>query len=755
MVVVAVAPPPPSMPSLRSLLLERLNRRLDGSARCNELACGTEFACKSDSAAWKAHFAAEHPSLLQEMQARADTTPKRSAAAAAALPVDAESVHSATHSSTSSSVSESASKKQRNIVSMMSTFDPQRATSSLVAFLAQHSLGHNIVESSSFRRFLRDVGWTAPMPSRTAMRLNTSAQASSLRVRLIARLQQGPITIATDGWTNVRHEKVTNVILIVNGMAFYWCSIINVTEKNTAEWLCERMKPIISKLIDEHRCRIVGLVMDNEAVNRAMGRMLRVDFSFLVLVPCAAHTLQLVVHTCLESPHLAATVRQLRDLIRYFHVKENRQRLRRLQDANLHPALSVLQPNDTRWSSTLMAAERMIRLKPDAEGCFDCMSVPSIASKEAFFGALEKLITFLKDFQVATDRIQSDTATLFTVHEEFVGLLQHAKQQSAPWAAVNLLQRWKKYVNIPATAACCLLSFAPLPTYLQANEQGAQDFIIQFGSEYVAKYSLSQLHTTRESIADALTVQLAEFTGRCQRFGGLDARIAAIRRGAHVWNPRMVWMLYSSMELASVASALLSICASEAAVERSFSTQGAVHSKTRNRLGADGVDAEMMLRFNASALENIAAASAAAESCGASCREMDEDWSPDDDDLVYSEEELQLAEIDVSTDEEGEHAAAPAAAMEMCDEVPPDEEAAAAAAASANSRRVRRAKSVVFDCVNDFVAWFVLEYAVTAASTWNSDLRNALQHAATSRCARGPSTKSLEELIRARVARSA
>jgi hypothetical protein len=46
-----------------------------------------------------------------------------------------------------------------------------------------------------------------------------------------------------------------------------------------------------------------------------------------------------------------------------------------------------------------------------------------------------------------------------------------------------------------------------------------------------------------------------------------------------------------------------SVAGSEAAVERTFSAQGKVHTKGRNRLKDESVEAEMFCRFNGAALE--------------------------------------------------------------------------------------------------------------------------------------------------------
>jgi hypothetical protein len=52
-----------------------------------------------------------------------------------------------------------------------------------------------------------------------------------------------------------------------------------------------------------------------------------------------------------------------------------------------------------------------------------------------------------------------------------------------------------------------------------------------------------------------------------------------------------------------LANALLSLTASEAAVERTFSRQGLIHSKLRNRLCDDSVQMQMFFSFNTRALE--------------------------------------------------------------------------------------------------------------------------------------------------------
>ena len=66
------------------------------------------------------------------------------------------------------------------------------------------------------------------------------------------------------------------------------------------------------------------------------------------------------------------------------------------------------------------------------------------------------------------------------------------------------------------------------------------------------------------------------------------------------FNPKAVWNLYLADSHAPLIShaavALLSVSASEAAVERTFSAQGLVHSDLRNRMSGDTVESEMFIK---------------------------------------------------------------------------------------------------------------------------------------------------------------
>jgi hypothetical protein len=131
-----------------------------------------------------------------------------------------------------------------------------------------------------------------------------------------------PISVAIDGWTNTRHHKVTNLLCLCGGQAYYWCSIVNRYEKNTAAWLLTPIAVAIADLSSKG-IRISALVADNEAVNGKLNRLLKPQFPFLLLSPCAAHTIQLCVNKAFKVPGVSQVMSTMENTVRQF--KKRRQ----------------------------------------------------------------------------------------------------------------------------------------------------------------------------------------------------------------------------------------------------------------------------------------------------------------------------------------------------------------------------------------------------------------------------------------------
>lgn len=443
------------------------------------------------------------------------------------------------------------------------------------------------------------------------------------------------VTVGIDGWTNPNHNKVINVCPVGRGVAYYWSSVV-LRAFADAETQCP---PIAAQLTSISSCaRVVAIVTDNEAVNGALYKRLKVIFPFLIHIPCAAHTIQLCVRKVMALPTVERIVDGLGRLLLAFKGSKELRVSMKAQQALLRrdrPALQLLTVCDTRWNSTLFAAERVLVL----EQCIRPF-IPDIISAvgensftfcdSSFWHPLRALVAFLQPYRLATNILQSDKATLSDVHDQFAQLIVAADDLVIPHPFASLREdvkscikkEWNGHVNISIVIMCSIFSFSPSYehfTVAQVNEAGR--WFQDWGTEYLSRYRLSD-SKDKDTIIVLLQNQMSAFNQKTGVFADLDTdrarRTRVAEKEGNIDNPCDIWglKLRSAPELSHCALALLELTASEAAVERSFSRQGLVHSKLRNRLSDHTVQLSMSFAFNSRALQQSVAVE---EKGGRSC----------------------------------------------------------------------------------------------------------------------------------------
>lgn len=222
------------------------------------------------------------------------------------------------------------SKKQKLIFESFKSTINIDIRSAFVLFMSTHSLPHWLLDSESFRDLLTLYRQGSIMPPTTKqLRSHIQEYATTLRTDLLDRLRNRIATICVDGWTNVRHDKVNNIVILCDGTAYYWSSVTNTLEQNTAEWIADHIRPKIQELLDGD-VEVVAFVADNEAVNTATYNILKQDYPFMIHIPCAAHTIQLCVKYILKSGTLNEVIQAVGTMIAAFdRSKELRQKLKR------------------------------------------------------------------------------------------------------------------------------------------------------------------------------------------------------------------------------------------------------------------------------------------------------------------------------------------------------------------------------------------------------------------------------------------
>ena len=253
----------------------------------------------------------------------------------------------------------------------------------------------------------------------------------------------------------------------------------------------------------------------------------------------------------------------------------------------------------------------------------------------------------------------------------------------------------------------------------------ANQFIRKWGASYLSFYKLSDAHedAAEASVKARLFTQLGQFIGRTHDFDTTAEEVATAPETG--FDPLIYWSNHAG-ELSLVAKALLSVTASEAAVERSFSAQGAVHTKKRNRLLDQSVQTEMFVKFNSAALNKdvhrdpprptLVDLSLDIDFAAAANSESEHDSETD------AGEEDPVIVLGMDGEEIDEQAAAAAS---------PSSSGAAAAAASSSSepRAPVRSRSELDAAVRTFLEAYIDSHLITLTNCrrWNSDRRNALE----------------------------
>jgi hypothetical protein len=154
--------------------------------------------------------------------------------------------------------------------------------------------------------------------------------------------------------------------------------------------------------------------------------------------------------------------------------------------------------------------------------------IQEVKQSDQFWEQLLALSKYLKPFQVATDIVQSDNATLVQVYTQFHMLLTHVSHPDpsiypAPYSSIlskeaaNIINvNWRKHVNIPATIAAASLSFSPTDIFPQSDIQTATDFIPQFGAQYLFQYKKAP--GSIDFLQANILSQYSDFVGRANGF---------------------------------------------------------------------------------------------------------------------------------------------------------------------------------------------------------------------------------------------
>jgi len=498
--------------------------------------------------------------------------------------------------------------EKKTIIDNSTDPNEQNESSLMAIAFAKNSLPYTLIENEFFMNALISVKNSKNLENlkitKNKMRDLILNEGNKICEKIINKLaiSKQPVTMAIDGWTNVRSNKVTNILLISCGDVYYYSSIENYNSQNTVDWLVSKLQQKLENLYLKN-VNVIGITTDNENLMVAVRKNLQKIFPILIDLPCSAHIIQLCLKEICTIELISELIKNINDIV--YMVKTIKLYSTKLYDLqlkdNIKIPLTVIRPADTRWSSLILCIERLITLKK---------YIKNIEPKydDIFWNKMISLYTFIEPFKEYTNEIQKDDATLYTVWLIFKKLEIHFKSDNIPNEyklisneIIDLFEyKWNKHININIINISRLFSF----DYSAEINVNSINFIETWGSQYVTIFNLVP-NLNINNAKNILSLQLAEFLSKQNQFSYIDNYVATfkqtcINNPSTLYSPKYIWgkYIFSHTILAKVAIAILSLCPSEACVERSFSMQTDVHSLDRNRLSNNSVEAEMHVKWN-------------------------------------------------------------------------------------------------------------------------------------------------------------
>jgi len=532
---------------------------------------------------------------------------------------------------------------------------------------AKLGLPHKLIRNKEFRQFLAEFEklkcsetLKLNFASRAQHRRYILSSAAELFNGIIKTLQDNNcfITLAIDGWTGQRYgAKNTNIIALCKGKSYLLWSDRNSDEiDGTDNYLFPLIKGKIEFLMSKH-IAVCAITTDNAQNMLNVGKELyKLPNSGPVILhlSCSAHTIQLMLKDIVLMEPINTTIDAALAIIEPFLAKGGKRlrlELRKAQISAGKNPLKLIIFNSTRWLSRFETIKRLIQLKSHIIWVAISCNLPNLAviQQDSFWNKLEKLILpFLNAFKQATNMVQQDSATLLTLDKALAGIrtavnnaaisqnLNVPEQAEIRYkfnANALINQRMQEFVLASgyhyAFWAVSLLTDKPLMQWQSSWGDSNKDYkethnwIANWGADITLFYpSHFQIKCSRDkpTIVSTIKRQIAEFEAGIASFSNkqeyMNDYTVHIPKNSIDFDPEnpekreINWTLFwfkmkrFEPELSSVAVCLLSLGISEASCERSFSVQQLTHSKVRNRLNSDIVEAEMVIRFNKSAFDD-------------------------------------------------------------------------------------------------------------------------------------------------------
>ena len=295
----------------------------------------------------------------------------------------------------------------------------------------------SIVNGKGFKSFMATVEPSYVVPCHTTIRNYVHRAYVEAKESMLKVVQaQASVAMTTDMWTShATQGYITLTSHFVNDKWELRSQILatrSVSDRHTGENISQEIKNIT----EEFQIKDVSCITHDNAAN--MDLAMRLFGS--PHIGCAGHTLQLSIHDGLKIPDVTKTIARCRNVVSFFHRSVlATEALLKAQKEDPGKCLNLVQDVSTRWNSTYLMLERLVRLRIPLYAVLHDRAV--VKEKDAKmlelsdhdWSVAEYLTVILKPLQIATQTMSGEYyPTLGNVYPIVVMLVNnHLKDEDS------------------------------------------------------------------------------------------------------------------------------------------------------------------------------------------------------------------------------------------------------------------------------------------------------------------------------------
>ncbi|XP_077250104.1 uncharacterized protein LOC143889688 [Tasmannia lanceolata] len=424
------------------------------------------------------------------------------------------------------------------------------------------------------------------------------------------------VSIVSDGWTNVRHRPLINILAVNSrGAMFLYAEDFEGIEKSGAA-----IAELLLKAIEEvGPTNVLQVVTDNAANCKLAGKEVEMVHKHIFWSPCVVHTLNLIFKDLAKGfEWFQNTYKRGKAIVKYFLNHTHALAMSRAQSK-----LELLKVAKTRFESHYILLKRLIdcrevlattivlKIRKDLVKNGDEHTrkmgalVAETISTEDFWEDVDSILAITKPIYFLIKFCDGDGPKMGEIYERMDNMLGEIKDfmkkknycDKYPKVKEIVLKRWEK-MNIPMHC----LGFALTPRFydLRYLAMPAPEGTVRRSpnqDKEVIKGVMGAFAKISESVEEAklLREQFAVFHMRKGLYAMAAAETDAVTMDAIDW-----WATYGSEtpELAEVAKKVLSQPITSSSAERNWSTYSFIHNVKRNRLNSSRADKLVFIHSN-------------------------------------------------------------------------------------------------------------------------------------------------------------